>query len=217
MTIFEREEELFREWEKSRPCFVRDGAVSERDYLKSCPKIVFILKEANNPGFNDLRKFWRDGGRWQTWDNVARWVHGIRNLPSECDWSFYENIDERFRREELGRIVVMNLKKSPGGSSTRNAELKRVARDDAECIQKQFTIYDPDITICGGADTTGELFRKVVHPKMSWKQTTGGVCWYRRDTHKCVVAFTHPAARVRKAHLLGALLDAIKEIKENQE
>ena len=220
MTISAKEEELFKEWEKRRESFVRDGAVSEHDYRTSCPRIAFILKEANDPGDDfDLRQFLqnRNGGKGTTWNNVARWVHGIRNLPSECDWSCYENVDARFRREELRGIVAMNLKKSPGGSSTRNSELKSVTRDDAEFIQKQYALYDPDITICGGADTTGELFRKVVHPKMSWKQTTGGVCWYRRDTHKCVVAFAHPAARVRKAHLLGALLDAIKEIRKNQE
>ena len=55
MTIFKREEELFKEWEKSRTPFVRDGAVSEHDYLKSCPRIAFILKEANDPGVPKAR------------------------------------------------------------------------------------------------------------------------------------------------------------------
>ena len=123
MTISAKEEELFKEWEKSRRLFVRDGVVSERDYLKSCPKIAFILKETNNPGFNDLREFLRDGGREESWNNVARWVHGIRNLPSECNWSCYEKIEEGFRREMLRGIVAMNLKKSPGGSSTDSADL----------------------------------------------------------------------------------------------
>ena len=56
MTIFKSEEELFKEWEKTRKPFVCDGAVSEQDYLKSCPKIAFILKETNDPGDDfDLR------------------------------------------------------------------------------------------------------------------------------------------------------------------
>ncbi len=220
MTIFNREEELFKEWEKRRESFVRDGVVSEHGYRTSCPRIAFILKEANDPGDDfDLRQFLQNqnGGKGTTWNNVARWVHGIRNLPSECAWSCYENVGARFRREVLRGIVAMNLKKSPGGSRTRNSELKSVTRDDAEFIQKQYALYDPDITICGGADTTGELFRKVVHPKMSWKQTTGGVCWYRRDIRKCVVAFTHPAARFGTMRMLGDLLNAIKEIKQKQE
>ena len=220
MTIFEKEEELFKEWEKRRTLFVRDGAVSEHDYLKSCPKIAFVLKEANDPGDPfDLRQFLqnRNGGKGKTWNNVARWVHGIRNLPSECDWSFYEKIDERFRREELSRIVAMNLKKSPGGARTNYADLERVAREDSEYIQKQYALYDPDITICGGVETTGGLFHDLVHPRMEWKQTTRGIWWYRRNARKCVVALHHPAAFVRRVRLLGDLLDAIKEIKENQE
>lgn len=221
VTICMREEELFKEWKKKRESFVPDGAVSERDYLKSCPKIAFILKEANDPGDDfDLRQFlWEDGGRWQTWNNVARWVHGIRNLPSECSWSFYEKIDKGFRRQVLRGIVAMNLKKSPGGANTRYADLERVAREDAEYIQKQYSIYNPDITICGGVNTTAEIFQELVHPEMNrkWKQTTRGIWWYRRSTQKCVVAFSHPAVRGQDALLLYALLDAIKEIKEKQE
>ena len=212
MAIFKREEELFKEWEIRTP-FVRDGAVSEHDYLKSCPRIAFILKEANDPGDPfDIRQFLqnRNGGKGYTWNNVARWVHGIRNLPSECDWSCYENVDARFRREELRGIATMNMKKSPGGSSTRNSELKSVTRDDAEFIQKQYAIYDPDITICGGV---GELFRQEVYPNMSWNQTTHGVRWYWRKAHKCIVEFYHPAARFGTARLLRDLLDAVKEIK----
>ena len=66
----------------------------------------------------------------------------------------------------------------------------------------------------GGA---GDLFREVLHQDMKWKQTSRGVRWYCRDAHRHVVAFPHPEARIRDSFLLYALLDAIKEIKENQE
>ena len=215
MTIFEKEEELFREWEKRRESFIRDGAVSERDYRQSNQKIAFILKEANKPGdIDDLRKFLQGGGKRQSWDNVARWVHGIRNLPSECDWSFYEEMDGNCRKKMLRGIVVVNLKKCPGGSSSHYAALKKVAKDDAPCIRKQFAIYDPDITICGG---TGELFREVLHRDMKWRQTSRGVRWHCRKAHRYVVAFPHPEARIRDSFLLYGLLDAVKEIKQEQD
>lgn len=218
MTIFNREEELFQEWKTRRELFVPDGAVSEQDYLKLCPKIAFILKETNDSGQIDLREFLRDARRGYTWNNVARWVYGIRNLSSEPIGLATKKIDRAFRREMLRGIVVMNLKKSPGGSSTNDADLERVAREDAEYIRKQYALYDPDITICGGVDTTAEVFRELVHPKMKPEQTTRGISWYRRNAqNKYVVAFFHPAARDRPAHLLGDLLDAIKEIKQNQE
>ena len=114
----------------------------------------------------------------------------------------------------LRGIVAMNLKKSPGGSSTGFADLKKVAWEDARHIREQYAMYDPDITICGGVNTTAGVFRELVHPKMKWRQTSRGVWWYRRGARKFVVAFSHPAVRFRKARLLGDLLDAIKEIKE---
>ena len=58
MTIVAKEDFLFRSWRKDRPGFVKDGVVSEQDYLASSPSIVFILKEVNDPGCGgwDLRK-----------------------------------------------------------------------------------------------------------------------------------------------------------------
>ena len=47
MSIYEQEKQLFVEWEVGRKGFVRDGVVSEIDYLNSQPKIAFVLKERN--------------------------------------------------------------------------------------------------------------------------------------------------------------------------
>ncbi len=210
MSIREKEERLFREW-KSRyhelaKRFVSDGAVSENDYQTSNRKIAFILKEVNDEdgGGWDLREFLRDGGRGQTWNNVTRWVHGIRNLPSRCEWSFYKKISEAFRKETLKSIVAMNLKKLPGGSSTNRQDLEDVAKKDAPFIKKQYAIYDPDITICGG-DDTADFFMKAVGHKMKWEKTVGDhgdeILWYRRNSDpkrpKYVVSYWHPAARGR--------------------
>lgn len=71
MNISDSEEQLFSQWQGSREGFVRDGVVSEKDYLESNPKIALILKEVNDPdgGGWDLREFIAEGGRPQTWDN----------------------------------------------------------------------------------------------------------------------------------------------------
>ena len=88
MTIRAEEDSLFQSWRTSRPAVAADGVVSEQDYHASSPSIVVILKEVNDPdgGNWDLRQFLRDGGRSQTWNNVARWVHGIRNRGQDDDW-----------------------------------------------------------------------------------------------------------------------------------
>ena len=206
MTIYEQEEKLFEEWSHRRSHFVSDGAVSGNHYQTSSQKIAFILKEVNDKdgGGWDLREFLRNGGRGQTWNNVTRWVHGIRNLPSRCEWSFYEKISEAFRKETLKSIVAMNLKKSPGGGSTDLQALKTVATEDVPFIKKQYAIYDPDITICGG-DDTGDFLMKALGHQMKWQTAVGDhgdkIRWCSRNADperpKYVVAYWHPAARGR--------------------
>lgn len=215
MSIRDEEKQLFNEWEKNRKGFVRDGVVSEHDYQTSSLKIVFILKEVNDPdgGGGDLRKFLSEGARPeprdQTWDNVTRWVRGIQNLPSIREWSFYEEITRDCRKETLKSIVAMNLKKSPGGHTTAPKTLAAAARANKDYIRRQYSLYDPDITICGGV---GELFRKAVGHRMKWQETTRGVRWYERNARKYVVSFSHPAARVTDSLLLYGLLDAVREM-----
>jgi hypothetical protein len=212
MTISETEEQLFTDWQKNRDRFVRDGVVSETDYSNSIPKIAIILKEVNDPGGGgwDLREFLSEGGRSQTWNNVARWVHGIRNLSSLPNWDFYAEITNEFRIETLKSICAMNLKKSPGTHTTDHASLNVVANEDKEYIRRQYSFYDPDVTICGG---TGDLFKSVVgHDSYEWNTTKRGIWWYKRDEKKYVVHFAHPEARVHSPLLVYSLLDAIKEI-----
>ena len=212
MEIHQIEEKLFTEWEANRKGFVRDGVISEIDYLASKPKIAFILKEVNDRdgGGWDLRKFISEGGRSQTWNNIARWVHGIRNLGSVPDWNFYEEITNEFRVETLKSICAMNLKKSPGTHTTDHASLNAVANEDKEYICRQYSIYNPDITICGG---TGDLFKWIVgHESLTWNRTKRGIWWYERDVNKYVVSFAHPEARVQNPLLVYGLIDAIHEI-----
>ena len=85
----------------------------------------------------------------------------------------------------------MNLKKSPGGPTTNSAALATVARQDKDYIRRQYDLYDPDITICGGVGV-GKLFREAVGHQMMWQETTRGVWWYERNARKYVVSFSHP-------------------------
>ncbi len=186
--------------------------MSEADYLNTLPKIAIILKEVNDPagGGWDLREFLSKGGRSQTWNNVTRWVHGIRNLGSLPNWDFHAEITNEFRSETLKSICAINLEKSPGTYTTDYASLDAVANEDKEYIRRQYSIYDPDLSICGG---TGYLFKSVVgHESHKWSTTKRGIYWYGRDSNKYVVHFSHPEARVYNPLLVYGLIDAIKEI-----
>jgi len=214
MSIRDKENALFAEWKKHRKHFVEDGAVSEKDYLNSNPKIAFILKEANdeNGGGWDLRKMLNAGDGYA---NIARWVIGIRKRKSDLDWKNFKSIQREAKKEAFKSIVFMNLKKSAGGSTANDKELAKVAKEDKEYVQKQYALYDPDLTICcgGSCGFVGGLFGEVVGHKSEWKQTKRGVWWYETSANKYVLCAAHPAVfSVRGSLLLYELADAVNEL-----
>lgn len=223
--ISERENELFNEWRPLRQGFVADGLPNEEAYSTSAVKLLFVLKEVNDPrdgGGWDLRKFIREGGRGQTWNNISRWIHGIRNLDTIPSWSFYKSITQKkdialkFRIDNLRSICAINLKKSPGGHTAKYGTLRKVAQQDRDFIRKQLSFYDPDITICCG---TGDLFHGVVSEEANkpvWKSTTRGIWHFEWPKGKHVISFAHPEARVQDSILFYALMDAIEEISHNK-
>ncbi|MBF4247761.1 hypothetical protein EA004_22710 [Vibrio anguillarum] len=175
-------------------------------------KICIVLKEVNDPdgGGWDLRKFLADGARAQTWNNVVRWVTGIRSPEREIPWKEFDVLSQEDRKSTLKSICAMNLKKSPGTHTADYASLNKVANEDRSFIKKQYALYDPDITICG---RTGELFKDVAGFNNSeWKRTIRGVWWFERAPKKYVIAFCHPEARVDNPLIVYGLIDAIREI-----
>ena len=224
MSIRDKEEQLFSEWKKNRKGFVSDGVVSEEDYENSNPKIAVILKEVNDEGGGnwDLREFLRKGARAQTWDNVARWVHGIREMRSRNampDWQYFPTESqerEEFRKETLRSICAMNVKKSPGGHTSDGEAVRNVAHEDRENIKEQYGFYKPDITIFGGASVEYS-FTKAMGYEVDWVRTKRGIWWYKREKgerekENYVISFAHPAARVSDSLLVYGLLDAVQEI-----
>lgn len=212
MSITNEENSLFGEWKGNRKGFVSDGLVSEKDYLNSDIKICIVLKEVNDPdgGDWDLREFIANGARSQTWNNVVRWVNGIRNIERDIPWKEFEDVSKEDRQSSLKSICAMNLKKSPGTHTAVEASLNKVANEDRNFIERQFSLYNPDLTICGG---TGELFKDVAgFNEFEWKRTDRGIWWYERAPAKYVIAYCHPEARVDDPLIVYGLIDAVREI-----
>lgn len=217
--IAEKENSLFVKWERNRQGFVRDGAVDPLAFGQSEPRIVLILKEVNSPGSGnwDLRKFIREGSQARTWENVTRWVSGIRNLPDDLSWSNLKSITESQRCDVLQSICAMNLKKSPGGHTTNNDELARIAEEDRDYINEQFNLYDPDLVICCGSITSWSFWENIrIEPRPQVLWTTRGVPYRKFDKRKCVVEYLHPEARVPDYIKHYSLMDALREILHGQ-
>lgn len=215
MEIRRREEKLFRRWLQRRPDLVRDGVVDEDTYLATKPRLLFLLKEVNDPhgGGWDLREFICKGAKEQTWNNITRWVIGIRSLDRDILWNDLEDITLKMRIDVLRSSVAMNLKKSPGSHTTENKSLTTVALEDRDLLTEQFLFYQPDVTICCGS-IVGDLFDEVIQVDKHgpWQKTTRGI-WFREyRPGKYVVAYSHPEARVQDCLLYYGLVDAVREI-----
>ena len=209
-TIKDAQRSLFEEWKKIEPTLSTDGVVDEVAYLATSPKLVFVLKETNDPGDNwDLCEFLRnDGSRGSTWNSVARWVQAIRDLPRETPWrDFPEKADElsNLRRAQLRSIVAVNLKKKPGGHTTFAPLLREHAMRDRELLKKQLALYQPHLFICCGTqvgDCLGEIYGPEV---VKWKMTSRGIYYSPfirvytrlRATSRGENSETHPSLRRR--------------------
>ena len=109
MSIKEREEFLFQKLREKDPDIVADGVICEQEFLNARYKIVYILKEVNGGKSWDLRDFVYEGGRPQTWDNIARWTEGILSWEKEFPWSEMETDNEQRRLRELKKIAAVKF------------------------------------------------------------------------------------------------------------
>lgn len=109
MSIAEEENRLFAELRTVDPDIIDDGIVCEEEYLSAKYKIMYVLKEVNGGKGWSLREFVREGGRAQTWDNIARWTEAILNLDSEKPWDYWGNDNEARRKKIQSETVFYTM------------------------------------------------------------------------------------------------------------
>lgn len=211
--MIEQEKSIFQEWKNICPNLVKDGMVNPEIFRKSDPRVLLILKEVNDEGGGnwDLREFLRNGGRWQTWNTVTRWLKGITNIESNLKWTQLENISSKERKQYLKRLSVINLKKAPGGSSSQIEQVKNAASRDKILLNQQFELYNSDIIICGGTGGIVTECLDKVKPK-NWEFTSRGIKYNRLGNGSYLFSYYHPQARIKESFLYYGLLDAIREV-----
>lgn len=222
--IREAEDALFGRWGSGRPSFHADGLVDEVQYDAAPIKLLFILKEVNEPADPkfDLRNFLYDGGRAQTWDNVTRWTEGMTRLVIRAgdglcwgDFDFdHMTEDKRMarRKASLRQIGAINVKKSAGKDITDVKLLSQAALEDASRLRGQLSLYRADFTICCGSAVTDAVDRHSLVEKAVWKPTSRGVRYHLAGQHGVVIDYCHPMARGRPNLLFYGLMDAVAEI-----
>ncbi len=208
----EKENDFLDSWASSEEGFIRDGIVNCEEYCNAPIKLLFVLKEVNGGKDWDLRDFLKDGGRKQTWNVVARWVEGIFNLNKDYPWNELEENNDIRRKEKLKYICAINLKKTSGKDVADNSIIYDTALNNREMLKNQISLYCPDIVICCGTDSA---YIKVTEANPEWKMTRHGIWYYIEPSGTIVVAYSHPEARTKECMLHYSLIDAIKEIINN--
>ena len=212
----EREDALFDFWRQrlgqDAEGFVADGAVCGDTFESANTRIVFLLKEINDPGGGnwDLREFLRDGGRGATWNNVTRWSKGILALPHVLRWEDIEDIDESARIRTLRKIVAVNLKKVPGGAAADVDRLRDFARENRKFLRRQLELYRPNLIVGCGGDVT-EVFFGEVYPEPKWHQSVRGT-WYTEIDRAVYLDYYHPNARISGNLLHYGLIDSVRDL-----
>jgi hypothetical protein len=212
MSIRSREDALFEQWKMGRKGFVADGVVDEKAYLASSTKILFVLKEVNDPGGGgwDLREFLAKGGRPKTWRNVTRWLIGLRRLDEDLDWSELESISEEQRVAELRSICAINVKKAPGGHTSDPGAVAAAGEQDERFLKEQLALYDADLTIACGS-VVGNIVGALLGIS-TWEMTRRGISFAKMPNNKVVISYAHPEARVQDSLLYYGLVDATREL-----
>lgn len=220
MTISEEEDRIFASWTARRPNLklIRDGVVNEDAYSSSNPRVLFLLKEPNTTETDwSLIDFIRRGAQSSTWDNLSRWVIGIRHLEKDIPWKEISSISLDQRVDALKSAAVMNLKKSPGRRVANEQELSNFASEENEFLIEQFSLYNnhesTHVSVCCGSIIAQLFYSILVADKsLSWKTAFNGVSYLEYQPRKFAIAYAHPEARVADNILYYPLIDAVKEI-----
>ena len=212
----ERENKLFDSWRHrlghDSEHFVPDGAVCGNTYESTSTRVVFLLKEVNDPGGGnwDLRDFLRKGGRGATWNNVTRWTKGLLALPQVLPWEDLRYINREARSHTLRKIAVVNLKKVPGGGAADVDRLRDFASNNREYLRRQLELYRPNLIVGCGADVTSVLFGEV-YPEPKWRRSVRGT-WHAQIEGATYLDYYHPNARVSGNLLHYGLIDTVREL-----
>ena len=132
----------------------------------------------------------------------------------DIDFDTVEDLDKYDRKKYLAPISVINLKKTPGKTTSNDSEIDKFAKDDREFIKNQVEIYRPDLIICGG---TGYIFIKNILnlDTSSWTYVSDYLSYLiYNDT--IIVKTYHPAFRKSKKDLFENIVSPIRDILNNK-
>lgn len=199
--------------------FVPCGVTNQEAYESSHPKLVFVLKEPNDPeqtpgwsivGFlqRQVQSGLSDGHIYPIWKVVGIWSYAIHNgFPRYGDINTFQ-----IAAEGLKCIGMTNLKKSGGGGTADNRLIYEYAKRTVELWKSELEIMAPDIILCCG---TFWIVVDLLGLKLKTTKTATGLyysVWNHGRGDALLVSISHPASRGKKDMLYAFLKEALLEL-----
>ena len=182
---------LFEEWQdRSEENIKQDGINNEILYDKTTPKVLFIMKEPNDPkkGADNYRKWWEKTIEGQFSIRIAEWSYGILNGFPEFD-TF--NTNRNLKHQAIQQIAFMNVKKVGGMSKANPKTIMEYTRKYLDLIKEEIEIISPDIVILGLLSLKG--VSNEIFPDIEWKSSGYGIDIAKYGKAK-VINYYHPSA-----------------------
>lgn len=142
---------------------VVDGIVNPEKYVSAKHKILWILKEVNDPEYHE--EYGDKRGGWsmrefisQNFGNYAYWRRTYAPityttwsiLNGFCSWNDTPEFSKEQASDLLSHIAYINLKKLPGLAQSHWREIKLAYENNKQLILDQINSINPDIIIGGG-------------------------------------------------------------------
>lgn len=152
-----------------------DGVVDEQRYLSSKIRTMFLLKEVNYPSMNKdwlfieaVKQTANDSSSWN-WPNICLWMEAL--LHPESSYTDCTEANGTPKKEKLLQhlleIGLVNIKKTPGGSSSNDEEIWDAVSHYGELVRQEIEeIIRPQIVICGGTFQYAKKIIREAEPKM---------------------------------------------------
>ncbi len=159
MKKFDEEIKMIAEHFGREPIF--DGIVSEKDYLNSNLKLLWILKDPNSSGEDgawNMRSHIKNNlktkngilkGWSATFKKIIYVSNGILNNLSWNDEVFHPSYKPEVI-DELKKIAYINIKKTGGGAVAINNEIQEYYNYSKNLLFNQIKEFKPNIIIFGG-------------------------------------------------------------------
>lgn len=205
---------------KESKYIITDGIVDTETYIKSFPKVLWILKEPydkDNDGdcrwslaklLGDKETFIKAGlHKNKTWLPIIYSSYAIHNGMIPWDWIGYPDKDPEVI-DALKNIAIINILKIPGATTTSPTKLKVGYNNHKEILLRQISIYNPEIII--GGNTLWHFYKDLCLDKGEYNSDYEHDFWLKNG--KVYIHCLHTSTTNRSDEKIQTYVDGITEI-----